>query len=262
MCGCAGNHRRPLLIAVPSSLTTMASTGSGNSGGGAETPNPNVSDLLQKLRLTEEEEAEILEFSDDEMEETTAKVEWALTGKVLSPSPVSVTLVRSAMKPAWGNPVGLKFRPIGKKEDNLFVAEFGCATDMEKVLTGAPWMVVRHAVLLQEYDAKLGPADVKFERLELWVRLLNLPLGWMNRGRGSRAMELIGKVMQMDVDAEGKACSAFLRARVSIEIAKPVRRGILMRINKTEEPRWFPAQYERLPHICFHCGLLGHSDIE
>lgn len=62
--------------------------------------------------------------------------------------------------------------------------------------------------------------------------------------------------------AEGKASGAFLRAWVAIEIAKPVRHGVLLRMNKQEEPRWFPAQYERLPYICFHCGLLGHSDME
>jgi len=77
----------------------MASAGSGGSGGGVEAPNPNVSDLLQKLRLTEEEVA-ILEFSDDDEPDAMAPVEWALVGKVLSPVPVNVTMVRSAMKPA------------------------------------------------------------------------------------------------------------------------------------------------------------------
>ena len=41
-----------------------------------------------------------------------------------------------------------------------------------------------------------------------------------------------------------------------------MRRGILLRVNKDDGPRWFPAQYERLPYICFHCGLMGHSVLE
>lgn len=51
-------------------------------------------------------------------------------------------------------------------------------------------------------------------------------------------MNLIGKVVQMDVDpADGKVSGAFLRARVAIEIDKPVRRGVLLRMSKNEEPR-------------------------
>lgn len=66
----------------------------------------------------------------------------------------------------------------------------------------------------------------------------------------------------MDVDADGKASGAFLRARVAIEIDKPIRWGVLLRMSKNEEPRWFQAQYEKLPYICFACGKMGHSEIE
>jgi hypothetical protein len=140
--------------------------------------------MLQKLNLTEEEEA-IAEFSDKEDAEVLAPAEWVLVGKVLSPMPVHINTVRSAMKPAWGNPVGVKFQAIGEKGANLFVVEFGSARDMEKVLSGSPWMVGKYAVLLQEYDEKLSASDIIFDRLELWVWILNLPLGWMNRARGS-----------------------------------------------------------------------------
>lgn len=88
-------------------------------------------------------------------------------GKVLSPSPVHVSTVRSAMKPAWGNPVGLKFRAIGERGANMFVAEFGSSADLERVLAGSPWMVWRYAVLLQHYDEKLCASDIIFDRLEL-----------------------------------------------------------------------------------------------
>jgi hypothetical protein len=91
-----------------------------------------VTDLLRRLNLTEEEGA-VADFSDDEEIVPASTVEWALVGKVLSPSPVHVNTVRSAMKPAWGNPVGLKLRAIGEKADNLFVAEFGCGADLERV---------------------------------------------------------------------------------------------------------------------------------
>ena len=145
------------------------------------------------------------------------------------------------MKLAWGNPVGLKFQAIGEKADNMFVVEFGCKPDMERVLAGTPWMAGRYAVILKDYDERLSASKIVFDRMELWVRILNLPLGWMNETRGSRAMSLVGQVVKMDVDADGEASGAFLRARVAMEIDKPLRRGVLLRMSKSEEPRWFHA---------------------
>jgi hypothetical protein len=123
-------------------------------------------------------------------------------------------------------------------------------------------MVGRHAVLLKQYDDRLSASEIVFDRMEIWVRILNLPLGWMNQQRGSRAMSLIGHVVKMDVDKDGKASGAFLRGRVAIEVDKPLRRGVLLRMSKMEESRWFEAQYEKLPFYCFACGVLGHSEIE
>lgn len=77
----------------------MAMARGGSAGGGDDAPNPNVTDLLKRLNLTVDEEA-VIEFSDEEMDEEAAPVEWALVGKVLSPAPVHVNTVRSAMKPA------------------------------------------------------------------------------------------------------------------------------------------------------------------
>lgn len=213
----------------------MVTAGGGSKGRGEDNPNPNVTDLLRRLNLTEDEEA-VADFTDDEEAEESPPVDWAIMGKVLSPTPVHVNTVRSAMRPAWGNPVGLKLRAIGEKGDNLFVAEFGCSTDMERALAGTPWMVGRYAVILQNYDKKLSASEIIFDRMELWVRILNLPLGWMNQTRGFRAMSLTGRVVKMDVDADGKASGAFLRARVAVEIDKPVRRGVLLRMNKSEDP--------------------------
>lgn len=66
----------------------------------------------------------------------------------------------------------------------------------------------------------------------------------------------------MDVNADGKANGAFPCARVAIEIDKPLRRGVLLWMSKTEEPRWFQAQYEKLPYYCFACGMISHSELE
>jgi hypothetical protein len=65
----------------------------------------------------------------------------SLIDKVLSPSALHINTIAGAMRPAWGNPFGLKLRSVGDKEENLFIAEFGCAEDKHRVLDGSPWMI-------------------------------------------------------------------------------------------------------------------------
>lgn len=125
---------------------------------------------------------------------------------------------------------------MGEKGDNLFVAEFGSAHDLDRVLGASPWLIGKHAVILQPYDGRLKPTDIAFDQMEMWVRILNLPLGWMNVQRGTRAMELVGSVLKVDADKGGKASGAYLRARVSVEIAKPLRRGVMLKITKLGQP--------------------------
>lgn len=50
-------------------------------------------------------------------------------------------------------------------------------------------------------------------------------------------MSLLGMVIIMDVDVDGKASGAFLRTRVAIDIDKPLRRGVLLRMSRSEEPK-------------------------
>lgn len=98
--------------------------------------------------------------------------------------------------------------------------------------------------------------------MNLWVHILNLPFGWMNEKRGARAAGLIGEVSKVDVDSDGKASGPFLHARVSIEIDKPIRRGVLLQVDRNAEPEWFDIQFEKLPFFCKSCGIMGHLRLE
>jgi hypothetical protein len=117
--------------------------------------------LLKKLHLTEEE-GEVAVFSDDDAK-GEAPVEWALVGKVISPRTLHQGTIFGALKPAWGNSVGLKIRSIGEKKDNLFVAEFGYRKDMDRILASSPWNFGKYTVILREYDDNLKPSEIRFE---------------------------------------------------------------------------------------------------
>ena len=123
-------------------------------------------------------------------------------------------------------------------------------------------MIGKYAVILQNYDAKLRPSDVCFDRMSIWARILNLPFGWMNAKKGEKAARSIGTVEKIDVNEKGKASGSFLRARVAMEINKPLRRGLFLRDEEKKANVWYDIQYEKLPFYCKSCGLMGHSELD
>ncbi|CAN6194609.1 unnamed protein product [Urochloa humidicola] len=126
----------------------MANLGGGTIGDGndrtnreQENPNLSVADLMQKLHLTIEE-GNVADFNDGEAEGEAAAVEWALLGKVLSPSTLHANTIRSTMVPVWGNPHGLKIRSIGERGNNLFVANLATRRTWSKL-----WLVPRGSLV-------------------------------------------------------------------------------------------------------------------
>jgi hypothetical protein len=84
----------------------------------------------------------------------------------------------------------------------------------------------------------------------------------MNDKRVAHAAGLIGEVMKVEADAGGQVCGPFLRARVAVEIDKPLQRGVMLKAEKSGKPDWYDAQYQKLPFFCFSCGVMGHTKID
>jgi hypothetical protein len=210
------------------------------------------------MNLTEEEGASVV-LSDGEDEAAPEVAQWAVVGKVLSPTTVHATTIKGAMTLAWGNPHRLKICSIGEKVNNLFIAEFGDKFTMERALEGSSWLVGKNAVILRDYDNMLVPSQIVFDKIDLWVRIQNLPLGWMVAWHQGHEPSWCCK--KLDVDQDGKASGAFLCARVSVELAKPLRRGVLLKTDRENPPEWYDLQYEKLPFFCHSCGVLDHGDL-
>lgn len=47
-----------------------------------------------------------------------------------------------------------------------------------------------------------------------------------------------------------------------MEIAKPLRRGVMLKPDRNARAEWFDIQYEKLPFYCFSCGVIGHTELE
>jgi hypothetical protein len=170
----------------------------------------------------------------------------------------------AAMRPAWGNPRGLKARMV---EDYLFIAEFDTEMDKNRALEGSPWYigrqsVGRQAVILQDFNYDLRPSDVKFEEMAIWINILNLPFGLRNEKWGFELAKKIGRrVLKVDVDDQKRAVGKELRARIIISLNEPLSHGVSVFSSRRQRKEWYDVVYEKVPYFCFSCGIIGHSEI-
>lgn len=67
----------------------------------------------------------------------------------------------------------------------------------------------------------------------------------------------IGKVLEVDVEEDDKACGRFLLVRIEINIGKPLPRGRSLKVIR--DSLWIPLKFEKLPQFCFNCERIVHK---
>lgn len=116
-----------------------------------------------------------------------------------------------------GEPKGLIFRSVGL---NMFVAEFASQRDYDRVWEGSLWHVSKHAVILSEFDECMRPSELQFNRLQVWIRAVNLLFNLRN--------DAWRQVIAKQIDKQATAvtfdhASGFLRVSVTLDVTKPLR---------------------------------------
>jgi cytochrome c len=174
------------------------------------------------------------------------------------PNPVALF---EDMRRAWRLRAEMSYKSL---KDNLFIITFSNEGDYLFVLQGGPWLHRGDAILVAEFDGLTNPSMVLLDTVPIWVRVYDLPLVMMNKARGDLYGSKIGKVREVDVDAFGSNRHDFFRIRVDLPVNRPLKTklDIKIKINGKEETRRFNVRYERVPHFCFSCGFIGHSDKE
>lgn len=69
---------------------------------------------------------------------------------------------------------------------------------------------------------------------------------------------LIGPVSEIDTNASGDCLGKFIRARINVDISKPLPKLLKVGLINGVPKSLIPLKFERLPDLCFCCGIIGH----
>jgi hypothetical protein len=216
--------------------------------------------MLRNLKLSEAEMAGLriserrMELADDtgrEGEDPKVLV------KVMSERRASTEGLKQALGPIWCPIRGIK---CSRKGENIFMITLLQQSGKKKALDCGPWMFNNDLVVVEEYDPDKSVEEYKFNVIPIWIQVLKLPLGKMNKATAEMIGEKVGEWLEADVGEDDFAVGEYLRIKVRINITKPLMRGMMIQMGEEGRNKWCPFRYEFLPEFCYNCGIIGHDE--
>ncbi|TXG53035.1 hypothetical protein EZV62_022204 [Acer yangbiense] len=97
-----------------------------------------------------------------------------------------------------------------------------------------------------------------FNMADFWIQIHDILILCMNRRTAKWLAEQIGEVVE--IPSESRECwGKFMRVKVKIDISKPLKWWLRLKLGKVEEVTRVSLKYERLPEFYFACGRIGHG---
>lgn len=210
--------------------------------------------LASKFSLTEGETA-LLAADPPHAANPNAVQDLELIGRVVTDKDLSINFIRANALRLLHPVRGASIKSIGT---NSFVIKFNHPLDRKKALGGCPWVLDKHALLLEPIDPNKEHADQKLTHMPIIARVSNLSLANRSLHVAQLIGDRLGEFVEIPKTGENHY-SPFLRIKVRVDVEQPLKRGLNFK-GVDGKQQWLTVAYEKLPLFCFLCGILGHGE--
>ncbi|KAL6269664.1 hypothetical protein ACE6H2_026575 [Prunus campanulata] len=126
-----------------------------------------------------------------------------------------------------------------------------------------PWTFNHYLLVMTEADDVIDPSRIPLHKQEFWIQVRGLPLVFMTAAMGKEIGTALGNFVVTDQSKRNDCYGSYLRIRVGIDISKPLRRCMPVRLPGGQTTtQWVDLRYEKLPHTCYLCGKFDHIEKE
>ena len=85
-------------------------------------------------------------------------------------------------------------------------------------------MVGKHCVVLERFNIRSRPSELKFDKIKIWACVINLPFNLLCPPWPKRIAGMVGEVVALDADEKGFASGYCLRFSAWIKVDEPLMR--------------------------------------
>ncbi|CAN1798133.1 hypothetical protein LINPERHAP1_LOCUS21567 [Linum perenne] len=150
------------------------------------------------------------------------------------------------------------WKPVGNLhivdlDNKCFLIKFSNDQDYFKALTGGPWMILEHYLVVQQWDKSFRVTNELPKKMVVWVRFPHLPIHFYHAQVLTSLGNLIGKTVKIDFSTQRAERGKFARIAIEIDLSVPLPPMVLL----DGAPQL--VEYENIPTLCFGCGRIGHD---
>ncbi|CAN0899550.1 hypothetical protein LINGRAHAP2_LOCUS20337 [Linum grandiflorum] len=138
-------------------------------------------------------------------------------------------------------------------ESEVFLAIFEESSDYYHALTGGPWTILDHYLVVFAWDSQFRVTDDLPQKMVVWIRFPRLPYQYYQCDVLQGLGNLVGKFVRFDTRTQHSVRGKFARIAVEIDLTAPAPKGVYV------DGIWQVVEYENLPSFCSICGRFGHS---
>lgn len=178
----------------------------------------------------------------------------AIVGMFFDHSPPSTSYVHNIINNHWTTRAHIRVYRTGP----YYVFECEDLRDREAMLTLNTTFIDGKVITFCPSSETQIPASVNFNMARIWVRIHDLPWGYLNTEWTVRISNHVGLVDVIDSEGRGMPQQPFLRARLVLDITKPLIPGCFLPLDE-ERVAWVYFRYEGIFKFCKECGCVGHN---
>ncbi|KAK2632022.1 hypothetical protein EUGRSUZ_L02110 [Eucalyptus grandis] len=141
-------------------------------------------------------------------------------------------------------------------ELGLFSFSFKSEAEKQKVLDSGPWSLSSNLLVLQQCDPDTPEMCYEFTHYPFWVHLYGLPFRRVSNEIVRETASKLAEVIDVKLETKGNSNYKVGKARVVLNLANPLKTGIIINLGKKN--LWIEFKYERLPLYCYSCSKIRH----
>ena len=134
--------------------------------------------------------------------------------------------------------------------EGLFQFKFAMESQIRWVLANGPWSFEDHPLVLRRWERGMLARNVTFTSIPLWVQVWGLPFDLITMEAARDIGSGLGTVVDIDHKAFTSDQTRFIRLRVELPLAKPLRQGGVV-LNPEGDRVQVGFKYERLVGLCY-----------
>ncbi|CAN1152785.1 hypothetical protein LINPERHAP2_LOCUS18978, partial [Linum perenne] len=133
-------------------------------------------------------------------------------------------------------------------DKGCFMVKFSYEKDYFKALTGGPWMILDHYLVVHQWSPDFRVSDSLPAKMVVWICFPLMLVQYYHAQILTSLNNLIGRTVKIDFNTQNAERGKFARLAVEIDLNEPLTPTIDLDGCRQD------VEYENLPALCFDCG--------